>query len=63
MHKYLYSARLSNEQFDQWLKTQDPARGIRDFEAIDQLARQAGLVNSNDYEMPANNRLLVFQKN
>lgn len=53
----------SNKQFDQWLKAQDPARGIRDFEAINQLANQAGLVICNDYEMPANNRLLVFQKN
>jgi len=53
----------SNEQFDLWLKTQDPARGIRDFEAIETLANKTGLFIEDDFEMPANNRLLVFQKN
>jgi len=52
----------SNEQFDQWLKTQDSARGIRDFEAIEKLANNIGLIIKNDFEMPANNRILVFQK-
>jgi len=52
----------SNEQFDQWLKNQDPARGIRDFEAIEKLANHAGLYIEDDFSMPANNRLLVFKK-
>ncbi len=52
----------SNEQFDQWLKAQDPARGIRDFEEVERLANHAGLSIRHDFEMPANNRLLVFQK-
>jgi len=52
----------SNKQFDQWLKTQDPERGIRDFEAIEKLANNAGLTIKNDFEMPANNKILVFQK-
>jgi len=52
----------SNEQFDQWLKAQDSARGIRDFEAIEKLANNIGLIIKNDFEMPANNRILVFQK-
>ena len=52
----------SNEEFNQWLKMRDPESGIRDFEAIETLAKTAGLMLKNDYEMPANNRLLVFKK-
>lgn len=53
----------SNQQFDQWLKAHDPESGIRDFEAIEKLAEAAGLILQKDHTMPANNRLLVFQKN
>lgn len=52
----------SNEQFDLWLKKGDPKSGIRDFEDIKQLAKSVGLMIQNDFVMPANNRLLVFQK-
>jgi len=52
----------SNEQFDQWLKVRDSESGIRDFEAIEKLANAVGLFIKDDYEMPANNRLLVFYK-
>ena len=51
-----------NAQFDQFLRTQDPASGIRDFSALDALASAAGLALAADYEMPANNRLLVWRK-
>ena len=53
----------SNAQFDRWLKARDPLSGIRDFEAIENLANNAGLELMNDYAMPANNRCLVFTKN
>jgi len=53
---------LSNASFDQWLKTRDPQSGIRDFEAIEKLAKLVGLIVKNDFAMPANNRLLVLQK-
>ena len=53
----------SNEEFNQWLKMRDPESGIRDFEAIERLAKTAGLMLKNDHQMPANNRLLIFQKN
>ncbi|MBK8815407.1 MAG: DUF938 domain-containing protein [Methylococcaceae bacterium] len=52
----------SNANFDQWLKNRDPLSGIRDFEAVMTLAEQAGLSLLKDNPMPANNRLLVFQK-
>ncbi len=52
----------SNEQFDQWLKQRDPQSGIRDFEAVDALARAAGLDLEGDVPMPANNRSLWWRK-
>lgn len=52
----------SNAQFDQRLKDRDPLSGIRDFEAVDQLAQLAGLTLLVDNKMPANNRCLIWQK-
>ena len=52
----------SNARFDQWLKQRDPLSGIRDFEALNALAEQGGLTLKNDYEMPANNRILCWSK-
>jgi cyclopropane fatty-acyl-phospholipid synthase-like methyltransferase len=52
----------SNARFDRWLKERDPLSGIRDFEAVDDLAGEAGLTLEKDYEMPANNRTLVWSK-
>ena len=52
----------SNERFDQWLKDRDVKSGIRDFEALNKVTQLVGLRLSKDYEMPANNRLLVWLK-
>ncbi len=52
----------SNARFDVWLKNRDPNSGVRDFEAIDQLAAAQGLSLIRDIAMPANNRSLVWQK-
>jgi|TARA_R100000656_G_scaffold25525_7_gene22520 SAM-dependent methyltransferase len=52
----------SNARFDQMLKQNAPYRGIRDFEAINGLADEAGLTLLDDHAMPANNRLLVWQR-
>jgi len=52
----------SNARFDAWLKQRDPASGVRDFEAVDALAKTQGLVLQQDIAMPANNRSLVWQK-
>ncbi len=53
----------SNARFDVWLKDQGSERGIRDFEAVNKLAEEAGLKLQEDNAMPANNRLLVWKKN
>lgn len=52
----------SNARFDAWLKARDPASGVRDFEAVDALARAQGLILQQDIAMPANNRTLVWRK-
>nr|MBA2239463.1 DUF938 domain-containing protein [Lysobacter sp.] len=52
----------SNARFDEWLKGRDTRMGIRDFEAVDALARAIGLRLLADAQMPANNRLLVWQR-
>jgi len=52
----------SNARFDNWLKSRDPDSGIRNFEELDQLAKRAGMLLKHDYEMPANNRILYWEK-
>jgi hypothetical protein len=52
----------SNVQFDRMLQQQFPHQGIREFDDINRLALTAGLVLLEDVAMPANNRLLVWQK-
>lgn len=52
----------SNARFDAWLKARDPASGVRDFEAVDELARAQGLVLVEDVEMPVNNRTLIWRR-
>lgn len=52
----------SNTRFDVSLRQRDPLSGIRDFEAVDALAREGGLEPLHDYPMPANNRTLVWRK-
>lgn len=50
----------SNAAFDAWLKKNVSHQGIRDFEAVDALAGQAGLQLIEDCAMPSNNRCLVW---
>jgi SAM-dependent methyltransferase len=52
----------SNARFDEWLKTRDPLSGVRDFEAVNELAGKAGMVLKQDYAMPANNRTLIWAR-
>lgn len=52
----------SNHAFDLSLKSRDPAMGIRDVEKIIELAGAQGFDLHQDLTMPANNRLLWFEK-
>jgi cyclopropane fatty-acyl-phospholipid synthase-like methyltransferase len=52
----------SNAAFDLDLRARDPASGIRDFEAVNELAEQQGLTLLADHAMPANNQTLVWKR-
>lgn len=51
----------SNAAFDASLKAGAPHMGIRDFEAVNELAHKANLDLIDDIAMPANNRCLVWR--
>jgi SAM-dependent methyltransferase len=53
----------SNARFDEFLRQRDPDSGIRDAEALDELAHEQGLQLSADHSMPANNQLRVWKRN
>jgi len=52
----------SNAEFDACLKARDARSGIRDFEALEALARAQGFETTADKAMPANNRTLVWRR-
>jgi len=52
----------SNAAFDASLRAGNPASALRDFEAVDALAVQAGLRLLEDRAMPANNRCITWQR-
>jgi len=52
----------SNREFDRSLRARDPDSGLREFEAVDALACAQGLRLAQDLPMPANNRLLVWDR-
>ena len=52
----------SNAAFDASLRIDHPQRGIRDVEAVDALARAAGLAQIDDRAMPANNRCITWRR-
>ena len=53
---------VSNAVFDTSLRERDPEWGVRDIEALEQLAGGAGLGLIEIAEMPANNLVLVFER-
>ncbi|MFW2403556.1 MAG: DUF938 domain-containing protein [Gammaproteobacteria bacterium] len=62
---FRYAGRLttaSNERFDASLRARDPLSGIRDFDAVNELAARQGLQLVADHAMPANNQLLVWSR-
>ncbi|MDO6442207.1 DUF938 domain-containing protein [Marinobacter sp. 2_MG-2023] len=52
----------SNQQFDAHLRQQNPAMGIRDMNDLKRISNENKLFLESDFEMPANNRLLVWRK-
>jgi len=54
---------VSNARFDAWLKSENPASGIRDIETLDREGAANGLSRVEDIAMPANNQLLVYVRN
>jgi Protein of unknown function (DUF938) len=53
---------ISNAVFDSSLRERDPEWGVRDVEAVEQLAVAAGLGLVEVSEMPANNLVLAFAR-
>lgn len=52
----------SNAAFDASLKARSPLMGIRDFQAVDALARACAMTLAEDRALPANNRCLVWRR-
>ena len=52
----------SNARFDADLRAQDPDWGLRDLEAVSEVADRAGFVQTETVDMPANNFSLVFKR-
>lgn len=52
----------SNARFDAFLRARDPLSGLRDWQAVDALARAQSLSLAADHAMPANNRTLVWRR-
>ena len=52
----------SNKEFDESLKAQDPQMGIRELDALNELASDNRLTHTRSYAMPANNMLVVWTR-
>lgn len=52
----------SNRRFDRTLQERDPESGLREIEALVELASAVGLSLRHDHDLPANNRLLEFHR-
>ena len=52
----------SNREFDEWLRAQDPAWGVRDLGEVAALAGRHGLSLVETVPMPANNLSVIFRR-
>jgi len=53
----------SNAEFDRWLRSQNPAWGVRNLETLVEAAAEQALTLTQVIEMPANNLSVLFKKN
>jgi len=51
----------SNEDFDHWLREQDPGSGILDLTQLDEVAASLGFKPQRKIAMPANNFIVVWE--
>jgi len=51
-----------NEKRDQWLKKQDPASGIRNFEDVSQNMQKSGFTLVEDQALSVHNHMLTFKR-
>jgi hypothetical protein len=52
----------SNAAFDEQLRSQDPEWGVRDLEAVMDVAAEQGFACQKVHEMPANNLSVIFER-
>ena len=52
----------SNAAFDESLRARDASWGVRDLETVIETADRAGLAHRESNDLPANNKLIVFEK-
>ena len=52
----------SNAAFDADLRARDPRWGVRDLDAVTELAERHGLAHAETVAMPANNRSVIFHR-
>jgi SAM-dependent methyltransferase len=52
----------SNQEFDAWLRTQNPQWGVRDLGTVTDLAARHGLALAETVPMPANNFSVIFRR-
>jgi SAM-dependent methyltransferase len=52
----------SNQEFDAWLRTQNPQWSVRDLGAVTDLAARHGLALAETVPMPANNFSVIFRR-
>lgn len=60
--RYGHHTSESNAQFDLDLRANNPDWGLRDLEAVSDVAADAGFVLAETVEMPANNFTLIFRR-
>lgn len=52
----------SNAAFDEYLRTENPEWGVRNWDDVVAVAREQNLILQQIYQMPANNLSVVFQR-